>query len=79
MIDFIVAIGAILLLLSGWIFIQQLSRRYAHKHPQFGPAREEGNGCGTSCLCSKGSCKNKQPMPRNTQTHDNIKSGESHS
>lgn len=57
MVDFILAITFILLLLSGWIFTQYLARWYAARHPEFGPAREEGSGCGKSCLCSGGSCK----------------------
>lgn len=59
MADFIIAIGFILTVLSGWIFIQYLARDYAARHPEFGEAKEEGSGCGNSCLCSKGRCKNK--------------------
>jgi hypothetical protein len=79
MVDFIIAVGLILLLLIGWIFIQQLSRHYAQQHPQFGPPREEGSGCGKSCLCSNGNCKNKQQSLNNAQAHSNIKSEGSHS
>lgn len=56
MVDFIIASIAILVLLSGWLFVQQLARRYAARHPEFGPAREEGSGCGKSCMCAGGSC-----------------------
>jgi len=59
MVDFIIAIGFILVLLTGWIAIQQLARRFAARHPEFGPAREEGSGCGKSCMCSSGSCSKK--------------------
>ena len=56
MADFVIASIAILLLLSGWLFVQHLARWYAARHPEFGPAREEGSGCGQSCLCAGGSC-----------------------
>ncbi|UCB54959.1 MAG: chemotaxis protein [Thiotrichales bacterium] len=55
MADFIIAIVGILLLLSGWLFVQHLARWYAARHPEFGPAREEGGGCG-HCLCGANSC-----------------------
>jgi hypothetical protein len=56
MVDFVIASVAILALLCGWLFVQQLARRFAAQHPEFGPAREEGSGCGHSCLCTGGSC-----------------------
>jgi hypothetical protein len=60
MADFIIAIGFIMALLSGWLLVQKLSRDFAIRHPEFGPPKEEGGGCGHSCLCSSsGSCKNK--------------------
>jgi len=56
-----VAAGLILLLLLGWIAVQQAARRFAARHPEFGPAKEEGGGCGSSCSCSAGGkCTNKQ-------------------
>ena len=56
MVDFIIASVAVLVLLSGWLLVQQLARRFAARHPEFGPAREEGSGCGKSCMCAGGSC-----------------------
>lgn len=45
----------ILALLAGWIAVQHLSRKFADRHPEFGPAREEGSGCGgLFCLCKNG-------------------------
>lgn len=32
-----------------WILVQQGARRFADRHPEFGPAREEGQGCGFHC------------------------------
>ncbi len=57
---FLIAMGAILLMLVGWIGVQQAARHYALRHPEFGPPREEGGGCGGSCSCKGGgSCKTK--------------------
>jgi len=51
----IIAITAIFALLLGWLLVQSLARLFARKHPELGPAREEGQGCGSSC-----GCQNKQ-------------------
>ncbi len=51
MLNFFIAIGIIFVLISGWILIQQAARKYAAKHPEFGPAKEEGLGCGKNCGC----------------------------
>jgi hypothetical protein len=56
---YLLAMGVILLLLLGWITVQQLARLYARRHPEFGPAREEGGGCGSHCGCHGGECRNK--------------------
>ena len=53
--NFLIACVLILSLLAGWVGVQHLARLYAARHPEFGPAREEGGGCGgLFCLC-KGS------------------------
>lgn len=55
----LIAVVATLALLFGWLLVQHLSRAFAKRHPEFGSAREEGAGCGSSCGChGKGSCKN---------------------
>ncbi len=77
MLDIIIAICIILLLLLGWIIVQHIARLYAKRHPEFGPAREEGSGCGNSCLCSNGACKKKQAQ-HDTQQDSTIKTGGSH-
>lgn len=56
---YLLAMGLILLLLLGWIAVQQMARLYARRHPEFGPAREEGGGCGSSCGCHGGKCQSK--------------------
>jgi hypothetical protein len=55
-----ITILVILGLLAGWVGVQHLSRSFAARHPEFGPAREEGGGCGgLFCLC-----KDKQACPK---------------
>ncbi len=60
LLNLITATSLILLLLLGWVGIQQLARLYAARHPELGPAREEGGGCGKSCGCSGGSCQRRK-------------------
>ncbi len=57
MLNFLIAMGIIFILMSGWILIQQAARKYAAKHPEFGPAKEEGLGCGKNCGCGANSCE----------------------
>jgi hypothetical protein len=56
MLDALLAAGLILLLLLAWIWVQQRARDFATRHPEFGPAKEEGSGCGTGCACTGGRC-----------------------
>jgi hypothetical protein len=70
MVDIIIAIGFITALLAGWVAVQHLARSYAARHPEFGPAREEGSGCGHSCLCSGGKC-GKQAQCTRAPSHNN--------
>ena len=62
MADYLLAMGLILLALLGWIKVQQLARDYAARHPEFGPAKEEGGGCGSGCSCSGGQCSAKRDI-----------------
>jgi hypothetical protein len=56
--QYLVAVIAMPALLLAWLLVQQAARRFAAAHPEFGPAREEGGGCGSSCGCaSNRSCK----------------------
>lgn len=49
----LLSILIILSLFSVWVLVQHLARRFAARHPEFGPAREEGGECGISCGCSR--------------------------
>lgn len=51
--NYLLAIALILLLLLGWVVVQQVYRLFARRHPELGPFRKEGGGCG---CCSGGAC-----------------------
>ncbi|OOZ38245.1 chemotaxis protein [Solemya pervernicosa gill symbiont] len=56
--DYLIAMGATFTLMIGWLLVQFIAREFTRRHPEFGAFREEGGGCGKSCMCSKGgSCK----------------------
>ncbi len=58
MIDYLLSILIILLSLLGWVMVQHWSRVFAARHPELGPARDEGENCGASCLCrNSGRCE----------------------
>lgn len=59
-ITYISSVLIILAVFLIWIAVQELARSYARKHPKFGPAREEGGGCGFLCFC-----KNAKNCPKN--------------
>jgi hypothetical protein len=50
---YLVAIAVMLGLVFIWLAVQTAARRFAARHPEFGPAREEGEescgGCSSSC------------------------------
>lgn len=49
--DYLVAVLAIGGMLIGWLVVQRAARAFALRHPEFGPPREEGGGCGGKCTC----------------------------
>jgi len=62
MIEYLTAIAVIFVLMLGWLLVQSMARNYARRHPEFGPLREDGDGCGSSCGCaSNGQCKRNLP------------------
>lgn len=63
MLEYLLAIGLIFIALVSWLKVQETARRFAAQHPEFGPAREEGGGCGgSSCSCSQGQCSSKHEV-----------------
>ena len=62
LISFLVIFG----MLSGWVVVQFLARAFAIRHPEFGPPREEGAGCGMcgkTCKFSKKGCAMQNQNP----------------
>ena len=57
MLDYLIAMTVFPMLLIGWVIVQHVARMYAKAHPEFGPPREEGTGCGSHCRCDGGSCE----------------------
>jgi hypothetical protein len=50
----LLAAAIILAVLAGWLLVQAATRRFAARHPELGPARDEcTGGCGH---CGGGSC-----------------------
>lgn len=56
MVKVVVAAVVIFGVMVGWLYVQDLYRRFARRHPELGPFRQEGQGCGGNCSCSGGSC-----------------------
>ena len=52
---YFLAIGIVLIVLVGWVAVQQMARTFAARHPEFGPYDEKGGGCGR-CGCGSKSC-----------------------
>ncbi|MGC9451105.1 MAG: chemotaxis protein [Oceanipulchritudo sp.] len=62
---YLITILVILGLLAGWIAVQHLARLFASRHPELGPAREEGGGCGgLFCLCKDGQACPKEKLKK---------------
>lgn len=61
--QYLITIGVLLLLMLGWVTVQQLARLFAKRHPEFGPHREAG-GCGSGGACG---CKGGNTCQSNKQ------------
>ncbi len=59
MFQLLITIAIIFSVLIAWVLVQQAARKYAARHPEFGPVKEEGLGCGKTCGC-KTSCKQEE-------------------
>jgi hypothetical protein len=60
MTTYLLTIGLLLLLLLAWIVVQQVYRLFARRHPELGPFRKDGGGCGGCCsggACGDGACE----------------------
>jgi hypothetical protein len=48
---YLVTIGLLLILLLGWVAVQRVYQVFARRHPELGPFRDDGAGCGA---CGRG-------------------------
>jgi hypothetical protein len=60
MVEFVLTSAVIFAVMVGWLYVQDLYRRFARQNPELGPFRKEG-GCDGSCSCQQGSCPTAQP------------------
>lgn len=60
MFNLFISISLIFSLLMVWVLVQQIARKFAAKHPEFGSIKEEGLGCGKTCGCIKDRCYQKE-------------------
>lgn len=59
---YLITIGLILLIMLGGIAVDRLYRLFARRHPELGPFRESGGGCGGHCGgCGGGHCDTGRP------------------
>lgn len=58
MVEFVMTSVLIFAVMVGWLYVQDLYRRFAQRNPGLGPFRGEA-GCGGGCSCSQGSCTTK--------------------
>ena len=55
---YLIAMAIMVALVFAWVAVQAAARRYAARHPEFGPLREDGKGCGCgSHRCGEAVCK----------------------
>ena len=50
--QYLLPILIIFAVFAAWVLVQHVARVFAARHPELGPAREEGGACGTSCGCA---------------------------
>jgi len=50
---YLVTIGLLLVILLGWVAVQRVYKLFARRHPELGPFRDDGAGCGA---CGGGGC-----------------------
>ena len=68
----LIADAVIFGVLAAWVWVQQAYAAFARRHPELGPFRREGAGCGSGgCGCSGKRCDPREstPAPR-TQRFD---------
>lgn len=56
---YLITIALILLIMLAGIVVDRFYKGFARRHPELGPFRKEGGGCGGHCgsgACGGGSC-----------------------
>ena len=59
MTTYLATIGILFLLVLLSVVVQRFYKLFAHRHPELGPFRKEGGGCGGACgggACGGGVC-----------------------
>ena len=51
MLRFLLAIGVILVVMIGWLYVEEIYRRFRQTNPHLGPFRADDAGCGGGCRC----------------------------
>ncbi|MCC5848735.1 MAG: chemotaxis protein [Verrucomicrobia bacterium] len=75
----ILSIGIIFAAFLFWVIIQESARRFARRHPEFGPAREEGGECGVSCGCPNWKkCRDRKNQQQATNNRQLTTSNQQH-
>ncbi len=48
--SYLVGMSLVLAVMLGWVSVQKVARRFASRHPEYGPI-QECMGCGLACVC----------------------------
>ena len=68
MLRFLLATGVILAVMIGWLYVEELYRRFRGANPHLGPFRTDGAGCGGGCCsCANTSCTTNKPVESRRQ------------
>ncbi len=46
---YLLAVGIVLIVMVGWVAVQQIARLFAARHPEFGAYSERAGGCCGGC------------------------------
>lgn len=71
MTTYLIAAGLIFGMATLWVGIQHAYRRFAWRHPEFGPARE-AFGCGMACTCDDPCEKQKQRIRNRNKASNSV-------
>lgn len=67
---YLAAIGMIVVLLGGMILVERFYKHFAARHPELGPYRKEGGGCGT---CGGGGESCHGECEAQSETNDSLR------